>query len=115
MATYNGVKYLQEQLDSFATQTILPDELVVVDDCSTDNTIAILNNFKDKAPFKTIIIKNDKNLGSTKSFEKAATKATGDLIFFSDQDDFWKPNKIELFQKAMEQDSNIGLVYSEEQ
>jgi glycosyltransferase involved in cell wall biosynthesis len=70
MTAYNGEKYIQEQLDSYCKQTILPDELVIVDDCSTDSTQKIINNFKEKAPFKTIIIRNEENIGSTKSFEK---------------------------------------------
>lgn len=96
MATYNGEKYLQEQLDSFVCQTRLPDELVVSDDYSSDNTLEILRDFSEKAPFEVRIYQNKENLGYARNFENALSKVTGDLIFLSDQDDVWLPNKIEV-------------------
>lgn len=114
MATYNGEKFIREQLDSFSNQTILPDELVVCDDCSSDNTLAILQEYKAKASFNVIILKAEKNQGSTKAFELAVKKATGDWIFFSDQDDVWSSNKIEEFLIAIDSnENNLGLVYSD--
>lgn len=95
MATYNGEKYLQEQLDSFLMQTRLPDELVVSDDASTDSTVEIIEAFKSKAPFEVKVIRNKENEGHTRNFEKAIKKTTGNLVFLSDQDDIWKENKIE--------------------
>lgn len=94
MATYNGAKYIQEQLDSFVEQTSVPDELVICDDGSTDKTIEILNHFKSSAPFKVHIYRNEKNLGYGQNFGKAMSLCTGDLIFLSDQDDVWFPEKI---------------------
>ena len=114
MAAYNGEKYLKEQLESYCKQTILPDELVVVDDSSTDSTPKILKSFKEKAPFKVIIITNEKNIGSTKSFEKAIKATSGNWICLSDQDDVWKENKIEEYIKVINSsDKNIGLIYSD--
>lgn len=114
MAAYNGEKYIIEQLESYCKQTILPDELVVVDDCSTDSTPKILKSFKEKAPFKVIIITNEKNIGSTKSFEKAIKATSGNWICLSDQDDVWLENKLEEYIKVInESDNNIGLIYSD--
>lgn len=112
MAAYNGEKYIKEQLDSYCKQTVLPDELVVCDDCSTDSTLEILKEFQKNAPFKTIIIRNEKNLGSTKGFEIALRNTTGDWICLSDQDDVWKENKIEEYIKAIkDSDEKVGLIY----
>lgn len=95
LATYNGASYLQEQLQSFMDQTRLPEELVVTDDCSTDETLEILERFSQMAPFDVFIYKNHKNLGYCGNFNQALLKTSGDLVFLSDQDDVWFPDKIE--------------------
>ena len=69
MPTYNGERFLREQLDSIYNQTIVPDEVIVVDDCSTDGTISILEEYKKKYGLKYWV--NEKNLGYNKNFEKA--------------------------------------------
>ena len=94
MAAYNGSAYIKQQLDSFVSQTRLPDELIVCDDFSCDATIEILERFVLTAPFKVILVFNAKNLGYTKNFEKVLSLCSGDLIFLSDQDDVWYENKI---------------------
>lgn len=94
MATYNGAKFLQEQLDSFQHQSRLPDELVVCDDGSTDSTLSILESFAAQASFEVRIVRNECNLGYARNFEKALSLCTGDLIFLSDQDDVWFCNKL---------------------
>lgn len=95
LATYNGEKYIAEQLQSFCTQTKLPDELIVCDDCSQDKTLTILCNFAKNAPFFVKVIENQKNLGWAQNFSKAISLCTGDIIFISDQDDVWLTSKIE--------------------
>ena len=95
MATYNGEKYLQQQLDSIAAQTVLPNELIVGDDCSTDNTIKILENFKNKVGFTVKIYRNKANVGYIKNFARVILEANGDYVFLCDQDDYWFSNKIE--------------------
>lgn len=100
MATYNGSRYLPEQLDSFLRQSRQPDELVVCDDCSRDGTIAILTDFQKRAPFPVFISRNEKNLGFIKNFEQALSLCTGDIIFLSDQDDVWLENKLETIEKT---------------
>jgi glycosyltransferase involved in cell wall biosynthesis len=95
MATFNGAQNLGAQLESFVRQTRLPDELVVCDDCSTDSTLTLLQEFSASAPFEVRIARNNANLGFTQNFNEALTRCTGDVIFLSDQDDVWLPQKIE--------------------
>jgi glycosyltransferase involved in cell wall biosynthesis len=111
MATYNGEKYLQEQLDSFVNQTRLPDELVVCDDGSNDETISILTTFQKSVPFTVRIYENPQNLGYAKNFEKAVSLCKGDIIFLSDQDDFWFDHKIDVMAQALanNQDALVGI------
>ncbi len=99
MATYNGEKYLQEQLDSFVNQTRLPDELVVSDDCSRDRTIQIIQEFSKTAPFEVILNRNSETLGYAGNFNKALELTSGDLVFLSDQDDVWFPNKLKRIEE----------------
>lgn len=95
MATYNGARYIQEQLESFLSQTRQPDELIITDDCSSDQTEAIVLEFAKKAPFTVEFHRNHKNLGYCGNFNAALMKTTGDLVFLSDQDDVWFAEKIE--------------------
>ena len=95
MATYNGSRFLREQLDSFLTQTRLPDEVIISDDCSADETLQIVRAFAERAPFSVVLIKNRYRMGCTANFSQALMKAKGDLVFLSDQDDVWLPIKIE--------------------
>lgn len=99
MATYNGARYLQAQLDSFVTQTLRPDELVVCDDGSTDSTVEILERFRERAPFAVNIHRNTENLGYVRNFEKTLSRCKGDLIFLSDQDDVWFPDKLRVMSE----------------
>lgn len=94
MATYNGARFLPQQLDSFAAQDRLPDELVVCDDGSSDGTMDILHAFAATAPFAVRIERNATNLGFVRNFEKALSLCSGDVIFLSDQDDVWLPAKL---------------------
>ena len=105
MATYNGAPYLREQLESFVTQTRHPDELIVCDDNSTDDTIIILGEFKKVAPFDVHIHVNKENLGYAQNFSKALSYCLGDLVFLSDQDDVWFKDKIATLTEMAEKDS----------
>lgn len=93
MATYNGEKYIQEQLDSLAKQTVLPYELVVCDDGSKDKTVRIIEAFASSAPFPVHLYVNESNLGYADNFLKAAALCNGNWIAFCDQDDVWLSNK----------------------
>lgn len=111
LCTYNGAKYLQQQLDSIATQTRPPDELVACDDASNDETVAILKRFAEKAAFPVQIFENEANLGLVKNFERAVEKCTGDIIALSDQDDVWMPEKLERFERVFATEPETGLVF----
>jgi len=114
MTTYNGERYLEEQIDSILTQTLHPAELIVCDDQSTDGTVAILEKYQRQE--KLVFVKNPQRLGLIKNFKKAVSLATaGNYVALSDQDDHWLPDKLEksaaLLQKM---DENLPcLVYSD--
>lgn len=95
ICTYNGEKYLAEQLDSILSQTVKADEIVICDDGSTDRTMEILEHYDVQNPGLFKIFVNEKNLGYFKNFEKAIYTCTKDVIITSDQDDIWNNNKIE--------------------
>src|SRR4051794_37441524 len=96
MATYNGDRYIREQLDSLARQNLLPFELVVTDDGSSDGTLDILKAFSERAPFPVRIFRNPTRLGYEENFLKAASLCNGDVISFCDQDDIWVDRKLEV-------------------
>ena len=98
MATYNGANYLREQLDSILSQTITSFELIVCDDCSTDETWDILEEYA-LVDNRITLYKNQENLGFKKNFEKALSLSSGDYIALSDQDDIWTPNHLEILYK----------------
>lgn len=95
MATYNGEKYLREQLDSILSQTYTNFELIICDDCSKDSTVQILNEYaKNDNRIKVFV--NEQNLGFKKNFEKAISLSLGEYIALSDQDDVWTENHLEV-------------------
>lgn len=95
IATYNGEKYIEKQLLSIINQSVKPDEVIIRDDCSKDDTIKICNFIKTKnSDIKIHIIKNKTNLGFSKNFMNAIYSAKGDYIFLCDQDDLWYKDKI---------------------
>lgn len=104
MATFNGAQYIREQLDSLVAQTRRPDELVICDDGSSDETVAMLTAFSKEVSFDVQIQVNNKTLGYAQNFSKALSLCTGDLIFLSDQDDVWFPEKIQTIAKVAEKD-----------
>jgi len=113
LCTYNGAKFLPAQLESFLLQTRLPDELIICDDGSGDETLEILREFAATAPFGVEIFANEKNLRSTKNFEKAISLCTGEIIFLSDQDDVWLPEKIDEIAAVFDKNKNAGMVFSD--
>ena len=113
MCTYNGERYVEEQLMSFAAQTRLPDEIVICDDGSADDTIKIASEISEHLPFPVRIYENSENLGVTKNFEKALQLCVGDIIFFSDQDDILMPEKIETIIEEFRNEPDIGYVFSD--
>src|ERR1035437_5785271 len=120
MCTFNGQKFLGQQLASIASQTRPPTEVIIRDDCSTDSTVEIINSFAATAPFPVKLTINEKNLGSlpkgiTRNFELATQQCCGQLIAPCDQDDIWFPSKLSLMAEILENDDNLGLVFSDAQ
>lgn len=106
--TYNGADYLLPQLESFAAQTLLPDELIVCDDHSTDATLEILQAFAKRAPFPVRVMLNpDAPMGTTKNFERAIAACSGQIIVLSDQDDCWYEDKLASIHLAFEQGAEL--------
>ena len=98
MATYNGEKYITEQLDSIRNQTLPPDEVIICDDCSSDNTRTIINEYISKYKLTGWqLYSNEKNIGFFDNFFKALRLSTGDVIYLSDQDDVWDKYKLRTF------------------
>jgi glycosyltransferase involved in cell wall biosynthesis len=91
MATYNGEKFITEQIISIQTQLSYFDELIISDDASTDSTLCIVKKISD-ARIKIVI--NERDKGYSGNFENAISHATGDIIFLSDQDDVWLPDRV---------------------
>jgi glycosyltransferase involved in cell wall biosynthesis len=110
MATYNGQLRVRRQLDSLIAQSQLPAELVVSDDASDDDTIAIIEAFAKTSPFPVVIHRNETRLGFRANFMRAAKLCRSELIAFCDQDDFWYPNKIALSAKPFS-DLEVLLAY----
>src|SRR5215208_2051891 len=109
MATYNGSKYIDDQIKSLCNQTLAPIEIIVSDDNSTDNTLEIVRNLKNNSNIDFKIIKNSTRLGFRDNFIRASLEACGDFIAFCDQDDFWRADKIEKCS-AFFSDRNISLI-----
>lgn len=112
MITYNGARYVHEQLHSIASQSRLPDELIICDDGSNDGTTRILEMFAMEAPFPVRLVFNEKNLGYVKNSERAIGFCTGDIIFLADQGDVWLPEKVAYAEKAFTRFPRAGIVFS---
>lgn len=107
MATFNGEKFLRQQLDSIQSQTFKDYELIIGDDCSSDHTLDILKEYAAKDPRIQIIV-NKTNLGFKKNFENILSKCTGAYIAFCDQDDIWENNHLEFLYFHINQYDCIG-------
>ena len=94
IATYNGEKYITEQINSILKQIGNYDQVIISDDCSSDKTCEIIKGFDDS---RIILIENKENIGVINNFEKTLERVNGDYIFLCDQDDVWLPNKVEVF------------------
>ncbi|GAA4438449.1 glycosyltransferase family 2 protein [Bremerella cremea] len=112
LCTYNGERFLPTQLESIARQTIVPDELIICDDGSTDATADIVADFQRQAPFTVRWIRNPQNLGSTANFEQAMQACSHPVIFLCDQDDRWREDKVERMLEALNQHPEAGFAFS---
>ena len=113
MCTYNGERFLPQQLASILRQTRLPDEMIVRDDGSTDRTPELIRRFATQASFSVDFRVNERNLGSTKNFEHTILACTGDLIALCDQDDVWHPERLGREEQVLQDHPEAGLVFSD--
>lgn len=102
MTTYNGADFLAEQLETIASQSLLPSELIACDDASTDRTTTLLGEFARSAPFKVHILENPRNIGWARTLRRAVSHAASDLVALADQDDRWVANKLESEASALQ-------------
>lgn len=113
MCTYNGARFLLDQLSSIALQTRPPDELVICDDGSTDKTLAIVTRYAGTVEFPVRVHRNSQRLGPAKNFEQALSLCRGDIVALSDQDDVWRPEKLRVLEEALCVDDAVGYAFSD--
>lgn len=113
LCSYNGSQFLSEQLQSIRSQSRPPDELIICDDRSSDNTVAIVENFALDAPFPVRLQVNPTNLGSIKNFELAISQCHGDVVALSDQDDIWHEDKLAHIERVLLGSPSAGAVFSD--
>lgn len=115
LATYNGERFIIEQLDSLRKQTLQVDEVLIADDASTDNTVSIIQSYIEKYSLQKtwLLLENKINKGYSQNFIDTIKKATGKYIFLCDQDDIWVNTKIEIMTEAMEDNANINVLLAE--
>jgi len=113
MCTYNGSRYLREQLESIETQQNLPCELIVCDDTSSDDTVRLLTKFAARASFPVHVEVNKERLGPAANFEKCIKKCQGEIILLADQDDIWKPHKVRRLEDALNDHPDASYVFSD--
>lgn len=95
LCTYNGERYIREQVQSILNQTHRVDEIVICDDGSTDDTLTLIREIAKTTDVQIRVFRNVASLGVKGNFKKAIELCTGDYVFLSDQDDYWVPNKVE--------------------
>jgi glycosyltransferase involved in cell wall biosynthesis len=113
MSTYNGEKYIVEQLESILAQTFRPNEVLINDDRSTEGTVDIIENFIKSNHLENLwkISVNKESKGCARNFIEGAMCASGDIIFFSDQDDIWDKEKIELMMEGFQTIHDMTACY----
>lgn len=99
MAAYNGSQFIEEQIRSILPELDDGDEVIIVDDCSTDDTAAVVRAISDP---RIRLLTNERNMGYVKTFERALRSSTGDYIFLSDQDDIWLPGRVKQMVEALQ-------------
>lgn len=111
LATCQGERFLEAQLESIACQSRLPDQLVISDDASEDRTFDLATAFAARADFDVELERNPERLGITQNFERSLSLCSGDVIFLADQDDVWEADKIETVIGVLEARPEVGAVF----
>lgn len=113
LCTYNGERYIREQIESILNQTMHVDEIVVCDDRSTDNTLLVIETIASTTDIKINVFRNESQLGVYYNFQKAIDNCKGEIIFLSDQDDVWEPNKVETIISYFNDNKSIQAVFTD--
>lgn len=113
LATYNGSKFIREQLDSIARQDLQPNEIVICDDVSSDLTVDIVKDFQRGYAGSIRLYENESQMGYVKNFEQAISICRGDIIALCDQDDVWLPEKLRKMAELFVENAECGMVYSD--
>ena len=113
LATYQGERFLEQQLESIRNQSLLPVELVVGDDGSVDGNHRVVAEFARRAPFPVSLQVHATALGSARNFESVIAECSGDVIALSDQDDLWQPTKLEALAGTLSGPREPGLAFSD--
>lgn len=113
MATFNGAPYLSEQLESLRWQSRWPDEVIIVDDSSSDDTVAMARAFARTAPFPVDVIVQSGHRGTCQTFEEGLRRASGDIILICDQDDIWRSEKVAVMTERMAERPDALLAFSD--
>lgn len=116
LCTYNGARFLEPQLQSLLAQRRRPDQLVIVDDASSDHSWALLEAFRveaERAGIDVLLRRNPQNLGYVRNFESALALAAADLLFLCDQDDVWHPRKIERMAREFDARPDLCLLHTD--
>jgi len=113
--TFNGALFLRDQLASLLDQTVRPDEIVIVDDASDDDTSLIAEDFSGSAPRDVSVVfeRNASNRGVSENFQNAISLTSGEVVFLCDQDDIWHASKIETMHRAFDARADLALLYSD--
>ena len=113
MSVYNGSDYLYDQMESIKNQSLQADEVIFLDDCSTDNSVLIIQDYikKNRLSHSWKVIVNAHNKGWKQNFIEGIEYTDGEIVFFSDQDDFWLPQKIEKYISVF-QNTEVNVIIS---
>jgi glycosyltransferase involved in cell wall biosynthesis len=110
IAAYNGERFIQQQIASVLSQLTSNDEIVIVDDCSTDRTVSAIASFNDP---RILLIQNERNSGVVRTFERALANSRNELLFLCDQDDLWRADKVQQFKNLFCRWPNLSLAASD--
>src|ERR1044071_372824 len=110
MCTYNGARFLRDQLNSIAAQSVPVQEIVICDDCSEDATCTVIESFAHRHPDIVRLYRNRMRLGVSRNFAQAISLCRGDVILLSDQDDIWLPTKVERIAALFASDEQCAVV-----
>lgn len=111
LCTYNGERYIREQLQSIFNQSMSVDEVVIGDDDSSDATLSIINTFKEKYPIR--VLESGQKLGTIRNFLRTIFECKGDIIFLSDQDDIWVSSKVETIVSYFNSHEQIDALFTD--